>query len=90
MIKNLYHFIVLIMLIHVLWYDTRQENYYFIRKVNDRRTKIKWKCWQGGVLNLYALITRRDMFPETLGGIDIKSITIITPKPQCFIVNGEL
>ena len=38
---SLNHFIVLIFIIHVLWYDTRQENYYFISKVIDKRTKIK-------------------------------------------------
>ena len=36
----LHHFIVLILILHVLWYDIREENYYFIRKVIDRRTKI--------------------------------------------------
>ena len=32
------NFIVLILIIHVLWYDTREENYYFIRKVIVKRT----------------------------------------------------
>ena len=40
---NLYRFIVLILITHVLWYDTRQENYYFIRKVIDKWTKFKIK-----------------------------------------------
>ena len=53
---NLYHFIVLILIIHVL-YDTRQENYYFIRKVIDKRTKINSKCCRSGGLNLCPLIT---------------------------------
>ena len=36
MYKSLYHLIVLILIIHVLWYDTKQENYYLIRKVIDK------------------------------------------------------
>ena len=58
----LYHFIVLILIIHVLWCDTRQEKNYFITKVIDKRTKIKWKCCQAGGLNLCPLIT--SVFPK--------------------------
>ena len=39
MYRSLHHFIVLIMIIHALWYDTRQENNYFITKVIDKRKK---------------------------------------------------
>ena len=35
-----YLFIVLILILHVPWYDTRQENYYFIRKL-ENESKIK-------------------------------------------------
>ena len=61
---SLSHFIVLILIRHVLLYDTRQENYYFIRKVIDtcKRTKIKLKCSRGGGLNLCPL--RTSAFPE--------------------------
>ena len=38
MYRSLYHFIVLILIIHVLWCDTRHENNYFITKVIDKRT----------------------------------------------------
>ena len=32
---GLHHFIVLILILHVIWYDTRQEHYYLIRKGID-------------------------------------------------------
>ena len=35
-----YLFIVLILILHVPWYDRRQENYYFIRKL-ENESKIK-------------------------------------------------
>ena len=41
MYRSLYHFIVVILIIYVLWCDTRQENNYFITKVIDKRTEIK-------------------------------------------------
>ena len=41
MYRSLYHFIVLILIKHVLWYDTRQENNYFITTEIDKKTKIK-------------------------------------------------
>ena len=41
MYRSLYHFIVLILIIHVLWCDTRHKNNYFITKVIDKRTEIK-------------------------------------------------
>ena len=37
---SLSHFIVLILIMHVLLYDTRQENYYFIRKVIDKNQNV--------------------------------------------------
>ena len=59
---SLYHFIVLVLIIHILRYHTRQDNYYFIRKVIDKKTKIKSKCCRGGGLNLCSLKT--SVFPE--------------------------
>ena len=38
---SLSHFIVLILIMHVLLSDIRQEHYYLIRKVIDKKTKIK-------------------------------------------------
>ena len=70
---TLYHFIVLILIIHVLRYDTRQDNYCFIRKVIDKRTKIKSKSCRGGGLNLCSLKT--SVFPE------LKILKILPPKP---------
>ena len=40
MYRSLHHFIVLILIIHVLWHDTRQENNYSITKVIDKRKNI--------------------------------------------------
>ena len=36
----------------------RQENYHFIRKVFDKRTKIKSKCCRGGGLSLWPLTSK--------------------------------
>ena len=61
---NLYHFIMLILIIHVLWYDTGQVNDNFFRKVIDKRTKIEsiHVCCRGGGLKLCPLTT--SVFPE--------------------------
>ena len=40
MYGSLYHFIVLILIIHVLWCDTRQDNNYIFTKVIDKRTEM--------------------------------------------------
>ena len=53
---GIYHFIVLILIIHVLLYDRRQANYYCIRKSYDKTTKIIL-CCRGGGLNLRPLTT---------------------------------
>ena len=70
---SLSHFIVLILIIHVLWYDTRQENYYFITKVIDKITKVKSKCCQGEGLNLCPLKT--SAFPK------LKIVKVLPPWP---------
>ena len=68
---SLPNFIVLILIMHVLLYDKRQENYDFIRKVIDKRTKMKSKCSRGGGLSFCLL--RTSVFPE------LKILKILPP-----------
>ena len=81
MYRSLHHFIVLIMIMHVLWYDTRQENNYFITKVIDKRKKKKRKMLP--TTRIEPMSTYKQCLSEAKNS---NSPTILTPRPRRYIV----
>ena len=76
---SLHHFIVLILIIHILFYDTRQEHHYFITNFkaidkSENENKIK-------------MLSRRRIEPMPT---DSQCVSDAKNSKSCLIVNGEL